>query len=117
MVHTLFLTDSRNFNPAKYTPYTVLYINNYFIPSVEFTCYVQFELAGVKKDEFFVDKNDAHVQQAINEVFAQFDLHVEEADLTYIVVTKGNQKVNMEDDVKENDVLWISKHNYEAFSQ
>ena len=23
MVHTLFLTDSRNFNPTKYTTYTV----------------------------------------------------------------------------------------------
>ena len=23
MVHTLFLTDLRNFNPTKYTPYTV----------------------------------------------------------------------------------------------
>ena len=23
MVHTLFLTDSQNFNPAKYTTYTV----------------------------------------------------------------------------------------------
>ena len=25
MVHTLFLTDSRNFNPVKYTPYTVVH--------------------------------------------------------------------------------------------
>ena len=24
MVHTLFLTDSRNFNPAKYMAYTVI---------------------------------------------------------------------------------------------
>ena len=23
LVHTLFLNDSQNFNPAKYTPYTV----------------------------------------------------------------------------------------------
>ena len=23
MVHTLFLTNSRNFNPTKYTPYTI----------------------------------------------------------------------------------------------
>ena len=27
MVHTLFLTDSRNFNPTKYTAYTVVCTN------------------------------------------------------------------------------------------
>ena len=27
MVHTLFLTDSRKFNPAKYTTYTVLVLS------------------------------------------------------------------------------------------
>ena len=31
MVHTLFLTDSQNFNPTKYMAYTVFIIINNFI--------------------------------------------------------------------------------------
>ena len=38
MVHTLFLTDLRNFNPAKYTTYTVL-IQNYNVWAIKFKLY------------------------------------------------------------------------------
>ena len=68
MVHTLFLTDSRKFNPAKYTTYTVIIISLYSIDAISsviimknmsilFTVFLRYKLSKTFKIGYHFEKS------------------------------------------------------------